>query len=98
LLRRRGEHHQGICENRECAAEVNFPKPCDIETESVPEFDLRYNVSVTLTLGKPGRTRQLVEEAEALIPPDWVAGTRTRQPNSTARARQQSRTETSARP
>jgi hypothetical protein len=33
---------------------------------------LRHDVSVPLTLGKPARTRQLVEEAEAhLILPDW---------------------------
>ena len=51
---------------------MNFPEPCDVEAESVPEFDLRHDVSVTLTLGKPARTRQLVEEAEAhLILHDW---------------------------
>jgi hypothetical protein len=61
---------------------VNFPEPCDVEAESVPEFDLRHNVPVTVLLGKPARTRQLVEEAEAHLilptgdPPDWVAVTR----------------------
>ena len=65
-LRRRSQHHERVGENREGAAEVNFPEPCDVEAESVPEFDLRHDVSVTLTLGKPARTRQLAKKPKRI--------------------------------
>ena len=40
------------------------PRPADW-TEIVPELDLRDKIPVPLALRKPGRTRQLIEEAEA---------------------------------
>lgn len=56
---------------------MELSEPSSIEAEAIPQLDLRQDVSVTLTLGKSARTRQLVEEAEAhLILPDWVAATR----------------------
>src|SRR5262249_9291250 len=64
-LRRCSQHHKRISQNRECAAEVDFPKPGCIEAESIPKLNLCNKVAVPLALRKAAWTGQLVKETEA---------------------------------
>jgi len=55
-LRRCSQHHKRISQNRECAAEVDFPKPGCIEAESIPKLNLCNKIAVPLALRKPAWT------------------------------------------
>src|SRR5436190_23496758 len=64
-LCRGGQYRQWIGEDRERPAEMELSEPHRIKSEIVANLDLRDDGAIALTLGISGRTRQLVEKAEA---------------------------------